>query len=341
MTLQSRAQQALKTTHRAATFQLTVNGQDISATVRPRLVSLTLTDHGGFEADTLEVTLSDYDGQLAIPPRGAKLTLKLGWQGQALIDKGNYTVDEVSHQGPPDQLILRARSADLRGSLPGRKSRSWEAITLADLVQTLASEHDLTPRVSPTLAGVQLESLHQTDESDLNLLTRVASDHDAIAAVKAGFLLLLPHGASANVSGQPLPTLSLNRTDLADHNWTLADREAVTGIKACWHSEDDAERQEVLVGDATRTQSLRGTYANEERATIAANAELQRRQRAPIELQLRLAIGQPDLIAETPISVNGIKPDIDAQRWVATQVTHTLSDTEGLVIPPQNHCSYK
>lgn len=321
----------LQTTHRSPAFQLTVNGQDISATVRPRLVSLSLTDHGGFEADTLEVTLSDHDGQLAIPPRGAELALKLGWQGQALIDKGTYTADEISHQGPPDQLILRARSADLRGDLPGRKSRSWEQISLSDLVHSIAADHQLTPRIHDDLAGLQLDDLHQTDESDLNLLTRVADDHDAIAAVKAGFLLLLPRGASTNVSGQPLPTLTLGRADLAEHRWTLTDRDAVTGIRACWHDPDQAERQEVLVGSPDRTQTLRGTYANETRATRAANAELQRRQRAPIELHLRLAVGQPDLIPETPIRVHGLKSDIDAQPWVVTQVSHTLSDSEGLL----------
>ncbi|CAM3059731.1 hypothetical protein PSAE105876_18835 [Pseudomonas aeruginosa] len=47
------------------------------------------------EADQLSVTLSDHDGLLAIPPRGAMLHLWLGWSNSGLVDKGPYTIDET------------------------------------------------------------------------------------------------------------------------------------------------------------------------------------------------------------------------------------------------------
>ena len=91
--------------------------KDISQLISTRLMSLTLTDSRGFEADLLEIQLNDADGMLSLPPRGAILSLGLGWKNEPLTYKGEYTVDEVEHTGAPDSLTIRARSADLRGAL--------------------------------------------------------------------------------------------------------------------------------------------------------------------------------------------------------------------------------
>ncbi|EFJ8196132.1 phage late control D family protein, partial [Escherichia coli] len=53
-----------------------------------RLMSLSLTDNRGFEADQLTITLDDADGQLQLPPRGARLTVLIGWKGEPLTEKG-------------------------------------------------------------------------------------------------------------------------------------------------------------------------------------------------------------------------------------------------------------
>lgn len=63
--------------------RVVVNGTDITDLIlggqELRLVSIELTDNRGMEADQLDITLSDHDGLLAIPPRGATLRLWLGW----------------------------------------------------------------------------------------------------------------------------------------------------------------------------------------------------------------------------------------------------------------------
>ena len=67
--------------------RVTVDGRDITADITARLVSLTLTDNRGMEADQLDIQLSDHDGQLAIPPKGASIQLWLGWSDTGLVDK--------------------------------------------------------------------------------------------------------------------------------------------------------------------------------------------------------------------------------------------------------------
>ncbi|MGH8404008.1 MAG: phage late control D family protein, partial [Pseudomonas sp.] len=60
-------------------FRVNVDGNDIAQLISPRLMSLELTDNRGIEADQLSITLSDHDGLLSIPPKGAVVRLWLGW----------------------------------------------------------------------------------------------------------------------------------------------------------------------------------------------------------------------------------------------------------------------
>ena len=61
---------ALRQGHPVPAYQVLVDGKDISTAIRPRLMSMTITDNRGFTADTIEITLDDSDGQLDMPRRG-------------------------------------------------------------------------------------------------------------------------------------------------------------------------------------------------------------------------------------------------------------------------------
>ncbi|ADO10833.1 Gene D protein (GpD) [Pantoea vagans C9-1] len=114
----------------APAFRLTMDGADITQKLEKRLLSLTLTDNRGFEADQLDIELDDADGQLQLPRRGVVLSLSLGWVGEPLFPKGSYTVDEIEHSGTPDRLTLRARSADFRQTLNTKREKSWHKTTV-------------------------------------------------------------------------------------------------------------------------------------------------------------------------------------------------------------------
>lgn len=176
---------ALRQGHPVPAYQVLVDGSDISAAIRPRLMSMTITDNRGFTADTIEITLDDSDGQLDMPRRGATLRAFIGWQGSALVDKGTYKIDEVEHNGAPDVLTIRGKSADLRGGMNKLRERSWHQTTVNSIVEQLAAPYQLTPCVGDSLKGQLIDHIDQTNESDLAFLTRLAGQCDAIATVKS------------------------------------------------------------------------------------------------------------------------------------------------------------
>ena len=63
----------------APDFSLLLQDNDITQNIRKRLISLSLTDNRGFEADQLDIELDDSDGLMAMPQRHAMLSLALGW----------------------------------------------------------------------------------------------------------------------------------------------------------------------------------------------------------------------------------------------------------------------
>lgn len=312
--------------YRRPGYRLTLNGEDITPRINGRLTQLTLRESRGLESDQLDMTLADHDGALALPPGGAELQLAFGWVDDGLVDKGRYTVDEITHSGTPDQLSLRARSADMRQTLPGKRTQSWHDTTAGEIVTTIAERHGLTPVLGQHMSAIRINHLDQTEESDLNFLTRLGERFDAIAAVKAGRLLFTAAGEGRTAGGSAMPAVTLTRRDGDQHRYRVTERDTYTGVKAFWNDESGAKRQEVIAGRDDNAKQLRPTYATEADALDAAQSEWQRLQRGGAAFTLDLAEGRPELYPETPVTLSGWKGEIDATAWLITEVSHDLSD---------------
>ncbi|OLI42766.1 phage late control protein, partial [Xanthomonas oryzae pv. oryzae] len=205
-------------------WRVVLDGVDLTERIAPRLLDLTLTECRGGEADQLDLRIHDHDGKMALPKRGVRLVVALGWKATGLVDKGTFIVDEVEYSGAPDIITVRARSADLTADMRTRRERSWHNTTLGAVLNTLAGEHGLTPRVAEALAKINLPHLDQANESDMNLLTNLGQRFDAVATVKAGALVFAPIGAGTTATGKPLPTVTLTRRDGDQHRYSVADR---------------------------------------------------------------------------------------------------------------------
>jgi len=346
----------------APDFMLSVNSKDVTANIRDRLISLTLTDNRGFEADQLDLELDDADGLLAMPVRGAVIKLFLGWKGQALVGKGEFTVDEVEHHGAPDTMTIRARSADFRGTLNSRREVSYHDTTLGEVVKQIAGRNKLSPVLADGFAAQAVSHIDQTQETDAAFLTRLATLYGAVAAVKAGKLLFLRPGSGVTASGKPIPQLTITRQDGDRHSFSIADRGAYTGVSASWlHTKDpkpkkvkvkrkakeqhlralehpaakkkkattaktpEAKEGDYLAGTEDNVFALTTVYATKAAAMRAAKAKWDKLQRGVAEFSLTLAMGRADLFPETPVKVSGFKAVIDAQPWLISKVTHSLS----------------
>lgn len=306
-------------------YAIQANGSDITATIKECFKSLTLTDEAGMSSDSLSIVLADNGIQL--PASGAELKLWLGYQG-AVRYMGLFVVDEIALSGPPDTMTIKALAAPFKKSstyaaLQDQKTRSWESCTVDTLVRTLAKEHGLTPAVSASLADITLDHIDQTNESDMNLLTRLARNMDAIAKAGGGRLIFVPQGENTTASGKNLATVALTRSELSNWRVGISDRGNYGAVVAVWRDKDAAEDKEVVVGDGTPVHRLRHVYPSSEAATRAARGRFKQFTRGTSALSLTLAAGRTDIVAESPLQVSGVRTGINGT-WSVTRVTHTL-----------------
>lgn len=316
--------------HLAPTYRLVVAGKDITPKLSARLESLSLTEGRENQADQLDLVLLDHDGQVIIPSKEAEIELYIGWEGQPLIDKGSFVVDEVEHSGAPDKLTIRARAADMGGVIRTRQEKSWHSTTLGNVLAEIAKRNSLTHKVDQALAAIKVAHLDQTNESDMHFITRLARKHDAVATVKKKHLLFMPINGTQNSKGEKLATVHITRQDGDGHRWASSARDAFDGVKAYWSDSVNGKRKTVVAGKKTgNVKSLKETYASEKDALDAARAERQRLERGMATFELALAMGRPEITAQSPIKVSGWKEDIDGDDWLVKEVTHTLNDGSG------------
>ncbi len=321
-------------TNNFADWRVTLDGTDLTDKMLPRLVSLTLSEKRGDEADQLDIVLTDHDGMLAIPPEGAILTLQLGWkQGAAvtvgLIDKGSFKVDDVQHSGPPDKITIKARSADFTSAIRNRRSQSWKNTTLGAVLRDVAGRNALTARIMPSLASIALKSISQSRESDIAFLKRLGQENDAVATIKNKNLIFAPKGAGETTTGQTLPTLTITRGSGDGHNWQRQKRDGQEGVTASWRDKKAAKAKTFTVGKEDGAKKLRKVYPDEASARRAAIAERDRLKRAPATFDMNLALGRADAFPEARVTVTGFKDEIDAATWLISEVTHRLDKGGG------------
>jgi len=306
-------------------FKVIANNTDITHKIQDRLISLTVTDEAGIQADSVNIVLDDRDNAMSLPATGAELEIYLGYKETSLVKMGLYTVDELTCSGSPDTISISCKAADMRSSLKVKKSRSWEQVVLGDIVQSISSGHSLQPAISQTLANIQIKHLDQTNESDLHLLTRLAKEHDAIAKPANGYLLFVTKGEAKAVTGQQLSNINIDKTQVEQWQVTLADRGKYQSVVAHWHDTNTGKRIAVTIGSEQPSFTLRHTYPDESAAQTAATAKLAMLKRGQAFGSVTTAIAKLDAMAEAKLSLTSFRDGVSGV-WSITRVEFKLED---------------
>lgn len=304
-------------------FKVIAAGTNITDQIKDRLLGLVVTDEAGRKADTVEIQLDDRDGLIELPTPGAELQVFMGYRETGLVPMGLFTSDEVTVSSPPATLSIRAKSADLGGPIKDQKSRSWDKKKLGEIVQTIAGEQGLEPKVAQRFASIYYEHIDQTDESDLSFLDRLGRDHDALVSVKGGALLFMGRGEGRTVSGSPIPARPLPQSDTSSWTLTLTTRENYKSVSAVWHDKKAAKRKEVIAGEGKPVLKLRHPHATEAEASTAAKAKLDEIGRGNDTFEATVA-GDPLIAAEGRVLASDFRDGVNGL-WSLTTVTHELS----------------
>lgn len=312
-------------------FKVIAESQDITDKIKQRLLELTVTDNSGNKTDTVEIRLDDENHALVLPSPQAKLEVWLGYKETSLEKLGTYIVDEVELSGPPNTLSIRAKSADMNQGLKEPKTRTWqkpgkepERFKLTEIVETIAGDHSLSPLISDEFSQIDFEIVNQTNEHDMNLLTRLAGKVGAIAKPAGNYLLFLKKGESKSASGKSIPTITLSPKDVMSWNVSIAERGNFKKVIAKYRDTNESLEVEVTAGNSGPVYTISKQFKDKTEATDAAKAQLNAFLRGKNVVNLELP-GNPALMAEAKLELVHFREGID-DTWVVESVTHKLSN---------------
>jgi len=299
------------------TLQVHINGEDRSALIRDRLLSLSLTDNAGIDSDTVALTLDDRTPHIKLPPIEASLKL---WLNDVYM--GYYHVSELETDDKAGTLAITATGAKMTGPIKAPRDDSHDEISLGTLAGTIARRHGHPLSISAALADTALGHIDQRGESDLALLTRLTRPLNAIAKLNDNQLIIVPKDEAQSASGQTLPALALNAKATGVFiRGAIKGRGRIGRVKAHWQTPEMPQKQAVTAGEKGQTYALKETYTTEAEAEAAAKAKLAELQRSEVDMAITLP-GNPNYKAERLLTLTNHR---HAGDYIIQSATHTIS----------------
>lgn len=303
-------------------FRVEADSKDITEIIKDRFLDLTITDAAGKDSDTFSLSLDNRDDKLAFPATGFVVRVWLGLEG-GLVDKGSYTVDEITEGLEGGILDISGKATAMTGGLKAQKTRTWEApLLLGKFVQDIASEHGYSCAVHPDLSNVDVGHQNQKAESDMNLLTRICEAKGALMKAGGGHLLVVPRDASEAATGAPLPVIVIDDPSESSGRVTLQERGTYAAVKASYF---DAATQSLkwvtAKGDGSgETLELKGQFKDEEEALSKAKSKLADAKRGKATMSLIRPL-TPEIVSPGHVRVVNHRQSANGL-WSVESATH-------------------
>lgn len=310
-------------------WRVNVDSAPASAVLEDRLLQVRVQDEAGVRSDSCTLTFDDRAPSIALPTKGVSLKVSLGF-GEELWPMGEFVVDEVTAASPPRRLTVKARAANFSGGGVGSQlrtavRRSWHNTTLGHVLGDVAGAAGHAVEVAAELAERVVEHVDQVNESGLAFVTRLSGQYGFVAKVAAGALLAVPRGGGRSVSGAPLPKITIRADECSRWEGAFPERNVFPAATARWHDVRLGVVRELRVGAAEGEAVAVGReYWYESDARAAAEAALRNGQVSRAALSLALSVGNPRVLAETRLNLEGFRDGIDGE-WSTTAATHDWS----------------
>lgn len=190
--------------------------------------------------------------------------------------------------------------------------RSYHRKKIGEITSKIAKNYDLTLVMTDTLKAINLTHIHQTIESHLNLLQRLARQNDAKMAAKKDQLIIFEAGSVKTVSEKNLSALTLSRNKGDQFRYSDKDCESDhTGVSASYQDTGKLKCVKAMAEEKGKVKHLKGTFANKEEAERTSKAKMAKIKRQMAKFSTTPPpYGIPEISTVSPVKLNGFKTEI-------------------------------
>jgi phage protein D len=172
---------------------VTYEGSDISDIITPMVTGVRYVDHKHGKSDEIELSVEDTDRrwrELWYPDEGDTIDVKVGFEGEALLPCGQFSIDEIELGDNPRTATIRGLAVPVSTPLRTVSTRGYDDTNLAAIVEDIASRHNMT--VLGDIGDLDLRRVTQQQETDLFFLRRLAEKYGYAFTVRANQLVFYP-----------------------------------------------------------------------------------------------------------------------------------------------------
>jgi uncharacterized protein len=287
------------------------------------LLSITVTDNEGKKSDSCELEL-DAREYIPSPGKGSKLRVWLGFAETGVNYMGTFLIDSWTKKGRPKIMTVSAKAAGLTTDIKAPKSRSYHEKSVGDIVNQIAGKHGLSAVVAGEIGSIKPGHLDQSNESDLNFLTRLAGRVGANFKLADEKIIFNKAGSGQLPGGGAAPTFVLAETGCTDWDCTGSTRGDYRSVEAAWHNVKKGEREWVKEGGGSPTFRSRKLFKTEEEAKAQAKATKGALARGSKVFGANF-LGRTEMFAGAGLTAMGFDPDVDDSYTIKSAI-HRLND---------------
>lgn len=172
-------------------YEITWTGKNITADIKPLVISIDYTDNLHGKADDLQIKLHDVDrlwkGEWR-PGKGDKLTFAFGYAGEPLQYAGSFQCDAPAYDGPPDRVTIKAKSAGVTQGLKTPQHRAHENADLKGIATAMAARHGLA--LVGDIPAARYDRITQAGKGDLEFLKDLGEAHGCAVKIVGDKLVM-------------------------------------------------------------------------------------------------------------------------------------------------------
>ena len=230
-----------------AKFMVMVAGTNITSTLMPVLISLTVSDEVGTHSDTANLEIDDTQGRIILPSIGAPVIVALGWEDQGLRAVFTGTVDEVRSLGSRSgrTLSITAKGVDTTGKPKEGQQRHFDDKPVEDILTEAGKTAGITQvEIDPDLKSITRKYFEMCDESFIHMGERLAREIGGNFRIQGTRAIMSKRGGSYTSA-----VVAASGRNL--HGWDISPalgRAQYSSLRARWYDPAQAQWQETEEG---------------------------------------------------------------------------------------------